>query len=488
VSFVHLHCHTEGSLLDGMCRVKDMVRAAREFGMPAVAVTDHGVMYNVVRFYQQAVEAGVKPIVGCEVYVAPRSRFDRGTRQENYYHMLLLAKNQTGYRNLVQLVSKGFLEGFYYKPRVDRELLAAHSEGLIATSACLGGEIPSQILKQELKQARYLAGEYREIFGPENFYLELQNHGLSQQDTVNEALAPIARELGIPLVATNDVHYLRKEDAQPHEVLLCIQTGTTMNDPKRLTYGPPNFYLASPEEMRERFRSWPEAVENTLAIAERCNLEIDFSTMHLPHYEVPGGHTDDSYLEWLCRDAIPERYPRGDDRIEARLEYELEIIRSKGFSAYFLIVWDFVRFAKSGGIMAQARGSAAGSLVSYLLGLTAIDPLAYDLTFERFLTRERKSMPDIDLDIADDRREEVIQYARDRYGEDRVAQILALGTLAARAAVRDAGRALEVPIPEVDRVAKMIPLTPGTTIDGALKQIPDLSRTYNENPTARQLI
>jgi DNA polymerase-3 subunit alpha len=488
MSFVHLHCHTEGSLLDGMCRVKDMVRAAADFGMPAVAITDHGVMYNVVPFYQQAKAAGVKPIIGCEVYVAAKSRFEKGTRQENYYHMLLLAKDQTGYRNLVQLVSKGFLEGFYYKPRVDRDLLAQHSEGLIATSACLGGEIPTHILKQELKQARYLAGQYREIFGPENFYLELQNHGLDEQQAVNGALVPIARDLNIPIVCTNDVHYLRREDAQPHEVLLCIQTGTTINDPKRLKYGPPNFYLASPAEMAHLFAAWPEALENTLRIAEQCNLELDFTQMHFPHYEVPPGYDADTYLEKVCRDAIPRLYPHGDERLDARLQYELEIIRTKGFSVYFLIVWDFVRFAHSQAIMAQARGSAAGSLVSYLLGLTVIDPLRYSLIFERFLTRERKSMPDIDLDIADDRRDEVIQYARQKYGEDRVAQILALGTLAARAAVRDAGRALEVPIPDVDRVAKLIPLTPGTTIDGALKQIPELQRTYEQNEADRRLI
>ncbi len=488
MSFVHLHCHTEGSLLDGMCRVRDMVRAAREFGMPAVAVTDHGVMYNVVSFYQEATEAGVKPIIGCEVYVAPRSRFERGARQENYYHMLQLAKDDRGYKNLVQLVSKGFLEGYYYKPRVDRELLAQHAEGLIATSACLGGEIPAAILKQELKQARYLASQYREIFGPESFYLELQNHGLGEQDVVNGALVPMARELAIPLVATNDVHYLRQEDAQPHEVLLCIQTGTTMNDPKRLRYGPPAFYLASPDEMRERFARWPEACENTLRIADQCNFEFDFSQVHLPHYEVPPGHDAGTYLEHLCREAIPQRYPEGHPDLEARLSYELEIIRGKGFAAYFLIVWDFVRFARSRGIMAQARGSAAGSLVTYLLGLTVVDPLRYHLMFERFLNRDRKSMPDIDVDITDDRREEVIQYVRDRYGEDHVAQIITFGTLAARAAVRDAGRALEVPIPEVDRVAKLIPVVPGTTIEGALHQNPELARAYQANESDRRLI
>jgi DNA polymerase III subunit alpha len=489
MSFVHLHCHSEGSLLDGMCRVKDMVRTAAEMGMPAVGLTDHGVMYNVIEFYQRAREAGVKPIVGCELYVSPRHRSQREPGRDNqYYHMLALARNETGYKNLVKLVSKGFLEGFYYKPRVDRELLAEYREGLIITSACLGGEIPQKILKQQLKEARHQASELREIFGPENFYLELQNHGLEEQDAVNRALVQMSRELKIPLVCSNDVHYLRTEDARPHEVLLCIQTGTTMNSPKRLRYGPPNFFFASPEEMARRFAEWPETLENTLAIAARCDLEFDFSTFHLPHYEVPSGYTYESYLEKLCRDALPQRYREITPEIEARLRYELEIIQTKGFSAYFLIVWDCVRHARSIGIMSQARGSAAGSLVSYLLGLTVIDPMGYNLLFERFLTRERKSMPDIDLDFADDRREEIIQYVRDKYGEDRVAQIIAFGTMAAKAAVRDAGRALEIPIPEVDRVAKLIPTTIGMTIDEAIKQSPELAKQYGEDPTAKTLL
>lgn len=489
MSFVHLHCHTEGSLLDGMCRVKEMVRAAREMGMPAVAITDHGVMYNVISFYNQAKEAGVKPIIGCELYVAPRHRSQRDPRKDSqYFHMLALATNETGYKNLVKLVSKGFLEGFYYKPRVDTELLAQHHEGIIATSACLGGEIPQAILKQELKAARRRASELAEMFGRDNFYLELQNHGLEEQSLVNAELARMSRELAIPLVATNDVHYLRREDASPHEVLLCIQTGHTMNSPRRLRYGPPNFYLASPEEMRQRFAEWPQAVENTLAIAQRCRLEFDFSQFHLPHYEVPAGYTYESYLEKLCRDALPQRYSKVTPEIEARLKYELEIIQTKGFSAYFLIVWDCVRHARSKGIMAQARGSAAGSLVSYLLGLTVIDPIEYNLLFERFLTRERKSMPDIDLDFADDRRDEIIQYVKEKYGEDRVAQIIAFGTLAAKAAVRDTGRALEIPPPEVDKVARLIPTTPGMTIEKAIEQSPELLRLYQENPVARQLL
>jgi DNA polymerase-3 subunit alpha len=488
MSFVHLHCHSEGSLLDGMCRVRDMVVTAREMGMPAVALTDHGVMYNAIEFYQRAQAAGVKPILGCEVYVAPGSRLERQPRRDNYFHMVLLARDMTGYKNLVKLVSKGFLEGFYYKPRVDKELLAQHAEGLIATSACLGGEIPAQIMAREIKKAEHLAGQFREIFGPENFYLELQNHGLAEQPAVNEGLVGIGRRLGLPLVCTNDVHYLRQEDAKPHEVLLCIQTGTTMNSPKRLRYGPPNFYLASPEEMRQRFAEWPEAFENTLRIAERCNVEMDFSKFHLPHYEVPPGHTYESYLEHLCREALEHRYGKISPEVEARLRYELEVIQGKGYAAYFLIVWDFVRYARSVGIMSQARGSAAGSIVSYLLGLTVIDPIHYGLLFERFLTRERKSMPDIDLDFADDRREEVIQYCRDKYGEERVAQIITFGTMAARAAVRDAGRALDIPIPEVDRIAKLIPTTPGMTLETALQQSPELARMVLENPVAQTLV
>jgi DNA polymerase III subunit alpha len=489
MSFVHLHCHSEGSLLDGMCRVRDMVVTAREMGMPAVALTDHGVMYNAIEFYQRAKDAGVKPILGCEVYVAPGSRTERQVRRENqYYHMVLLARDMTGYKNLVKLVSKGFLEGFYYKPRVDKELLAAHAEGLIATSACLGGEIPEQIMAREMKKAEYLAGQFREIFGAGNFYLELQNHGIEEQKAVNEGLVTISQHLDLPLVCTNDVHYLRKEDAKPHEVLLCIQTGTTMNSPKRLRYGSDEFYLASPEVMRQRFSQWPSAAENTLAIAERCNVEFDFSKFHLPHYEVPPGYTYESYMEHLCREALEQRYGKITPEIEARLQYELEVIQGKGYAAYFLIVWDFVRYARSVGIMSQARGSAAGSLVSYLLGLTVIDPIRYGLLFERFLTRERKSMPDIDLDFADDRREEVIQYCRDKYGEDKVAQIITFGTMAAKAAVRDAGRALDIPIPEVDRVAKLIPTTPGMTLETALQQSPELARMAQENPIAQQLI
>ena len=488
MSFVHLHCHTEGSLLDGMCRSKEMAKQAANFGMPAVAITDHGVMYNVVQFYENCTSAGVKPIIGCEVYVAPKHRGDKGSRGENYYHMLLLAKDETGYKNLVKLVSRGYLEGFYYKPRVDKELLHEYREGLIATSACLGGEICQHLLKSETKEARYRASELKEIYGADHFYMELQDHGLPEQKSVNPELVRIARELNLPLICSNDVHYLRQQDADPHEVLLCIQTGVTMNNPKRLRYGPPNFYLRSPEEMAGIFGEWPEALSNTLTIAERCNFQFDFSKTHLPECEVPAGYTFETWLEKLCRDAIPEKYPAHTQQLEDRLKYELDVIQTKGYSAYFLIVHDFVRFARSRGIMSQARGSAAGSLVSFLLGLTVIDPLRYNLLFERFLNRERKSMPDIDLDFADDRREEVIQYCRDKYGADHVAQIIAFGTMAAKAAVRDAGRALEYPIPEVDRVAKLIPTVPGTTLDNSLVSIAELKQMYEMDDRAKKLV
>ncbi|MFN3651897.1 MAG: DNA polymerase III subunit alpha [Armatimonadota bacterium] len=489
MSFVHLHCHTEGSLLDGMCRSKDMAKQAANFGMPAIAVTDHGVMYNVVQFYENCTSAGVKPIIGCEVYVAPGDRRQKGgTKGENYYHMLLLAKNETGYKNLVKLVSRGYLEGFYYKPRVDKELLHEYREGLIATSACLGGEVCQALLKNEMKEARYRASELKEIYGPDHFYIEMQDHGLEEQAATNPELIRIARELGLPLVASNDVHYLRQQDADPHEVLLCIQTGVTMNNPKRLRYGPPSFYLRSPEEMAQKFAHCPEALANTVQIAERCNFQFDFTKTHLPHCEVPAGYSHESYLEKLCRDAIPEKYSVHTQELEDRLKYELDVIQTKGYSAYFLIVQDFVRFARSRGIMSQARGSAAGSLISYLLGLTVIDPLRYGLLFERFLNRERKSMPDIDLDFADDRREEVIQYCRDKYGADHVAQIIAFGTMAAKAAVRDAGRALEYPLPEVDRVAKLIPTVPGTKLDSSLESIAELKGLYENEERVKKLV
>ena len=471
-----------------MCRSKEMAKQAAAFDMPAVAITDHGVMYNVVQFYENCTSAGVKPIIGCEVYVAPRHRSERGNRSDNYHHLLLLAKNEVGYRNLVKLVSRGFLEGFYYKPRVDKELLHEYREGLIATSACLGGEICSSLLKNEIEDARRRAATLREIYGKDHFFIELQDHGLPEQSMVNPELVRIAREHELPLICSNDVHYLRQQDADPHEVLLCIQTGVTMNNPKRLRYGPPNFYLRSPDEMAKVFAQWPDALANTLQIADRCNFQFDFTKTHLPRFDVPAGFTAESWLEKLCRDAIPTRYSAHTQEMEDRLLYELDVIQTKGYSSYFLIVHDFVSFARSRGILSQARGSAAGSLISYLLGLTVIDPLKYNLLFERFLNRDRKSMPDIDLDFADDRREEVIQYCRDKYGADHVAQIIAFGTMAAKAAVRDAGRALDMSLPEVDRVAKLISTVPGTTLEKALADTPELAKLYAEDSAARKVI
>jgi DNA polymerase-3 subunit alpha len=488
MSFVHLHCHTEGSLLDGMCKSKDMAKQAAEFGQPALAVTDHGVMYNAVQFYEDCVTNGVKPIIGCEVYVAPGSRFEKGTNNR-YHHMLLLAKNVEGYKNLVKLVSRGFTEGLYYKPRVDMELISQYRSGLIATSSCLGGEICSTLLKQEYKRAEDRAAAWAELFGPDNFFIEVQNHGLREQEACNPWLRRIANNLNLPLVASNDVHYLRQQDADPHEVLLCIQTGRTMRDANRLKYGPPNFFLRPTEDMQRIFAEYPDACENTLWIAERCNFEFEFGKHHLPRFDVPEGHTADTWLEKLVREQISTRYPAHTQQIEDRIKYELGIIASKGFSSYFLIVHDFVRFARGQQIVSQARGSAAGSIVSYLLGLTTIDPLRYSLMFERFLNPDRKSMPDIDLDFADDRREEVLQYCKDKYGEDHVAQIVAFGTMAAKGSVKDAGRALDMPLPAVERIAKMIPVKPvGIKLEEALEKVPDLKAAYDNEPATKHLI
>lgn len=489
MSFAHLHCHTEGSLLDGMCRAKDMAKQAAAFGMPALAVTDHGVMYNVVSFYEACKENTVKPIIGCEVYVSPGSRFDRDATQDRYYHMLLLAQNEIGYKNLMKLCSRGFTEGFYYKPRVDRELLNQYSEGLIATSSCLGGELCNLLLKNEVEEARRRAAALREIF-PGRFYVELQNHGLKEQAYVQPELVRIARHLDLPLVCSNDVHYLKQEDADPHEVLLCIQTGRTMRDQNRLRYGPPSFFLRSPEDMARIFADYPEALANTLEIAARCDFEFTLGRHYLPHFAVPAGYTAETWLESLCRGNIADRYPSGDlEVVEQRLQYELGIIGSKGFASYMLIVHDFTRFARSRGIMSQARGSAAGSIVAYLLGLTCIDPLRYNLMFERFLNPDRKSMPDIDLDFEDERRDEVLQYCKDKYGEDHVAQIITFGTMAAKAAVKDAGRALDMPLPQVERIASLIPIKPvGIKLAEALEKVPDLKRAYDEQPQVKHLV
>ncbi|MHB0912451.1 MAG: DNA polymerase III subunit alpha [Armatimonadota bacterium] len=487
--FVHLHNHSEYSLLDGACRIKDLVKRAVELEMPAVALTDHGVMYGAVEFYQECAKQGVNPIVGCEVYVAPRARQQRDPKlDKEQYHLALLAKDITGYRNLLKLVSKGFLEGFYYKPRVDKELLAEYSEGLIAMTACLGGEIPEHFRAGQIDRAREAAGAYREIFGPENLYLELQDHGIPEQKPVNEFLVKLSREFGLPLVATNDLHYMRREDAEAHQVLLCIQTGTTVDAPK-FSFGAEEFYFKTPAEMARIFPEYPEALANTLEIASRCKLELDLSTVYLPDFTPPGGMSAEAYLEKVCRDNLRKRYGTVTAEIEGRLAFELQVICEKGFAGYFLIVADFVNYAKDQGILVgPGRGSGAGSIVAYLTGITNIDPLKYGLMFERFLTPGRITMPDFDLDFADTRRDEVVQYVRQKYGDDRVSQIITFGTMGARAAVRDCGRALNISLPDVDRVAKMVPEALNITLEDALTSSPDLADAYKQEPRVKKLI
>ncbi|MDN5326473.1 MAG: polymerase subunit alpha [Moorella sp. (in: firmicutes)] len=489
-SFVHLHVHSEYSLLDGAGRIKDLVRAAGEMGMPALALTDHGVMYGAVEFYKAAREQGLKPIIGCEVYVAPRSRHDREPRRDDYqYHLVLLAADATGYRNLTALVSAAFLEGFYYKPRVDRELLSRHSQGLIALSACLAGEVPAHLLKNQEDAAYDAATWLREVFGPENFYLELQDHGLPEQRQLNRQLVDLATRLKIPLVATNDVHYVRQDQARAHDVLLCIQTGKTLDDPNRLRFPTAQFYLKSPAEMDNLFREVPSALANTLAIAERCQFDFTFGRLHLPAYQVPAGEDAASYLRRLSYEGLERRYPRDDGTARQRLEYELGVIEQMGYPGYFLIVWDMVNFARRRGIpVGPGRGSAAGSLVAYCLGITSIDPLRYNLLFERFLNPERVSMPDIDMDFCFERRDEVIQYVLEKYGRDHVAQIITFGTMAARAAVRDVGRVLGLPLNEVDRIAKMVPMELGITLERALATSPDLKESYEGKREVRELL
>lgn len=489
--FVHLHVHSEYSLLDGAGRIPKLVERAIQLGMPALAITDHGVMYGVVDFYKACREKGVKPILGCEVYVAPRSRYQKeGRLDDTPFHLVLLAETQEGYRNLMELVSRGFTEGFYYKPRVDKELLARYSRGLIALSACLAGEVAAYILQEQREDAVRVAAEYRDIFGPDSFYLELQDHGYAEQKKVNRELLEISARTGIPVVATNDVHYCEAGDAELHDILLCIQTGKTLYDTDRMRFEGGEFYLKSREEMELLFGEVPEALNNTLVIAERCQVELEFNRLHLPHYELPPGYDEDTYLEMLCREGLVNRYgPEPPEEIRKRLEYELSVIKQMGFSGYFLIVWDFVRFARERGIpVGPGRGSAAGSLVAYVLGITNIDPVRYGLLFERFLNPERVSMPDIDIDFCFERRDEVIRYVVEKYGADRVAQIITFGTMAARAAVRDVGRVLGLPYGEVDRLAKMVPPGPGVTISKALEVNPVLREVYEGNDTARRVL
>lgn len=488
--FVHLHVHSAYSLLDGAGRIGDLVEAARRYQMPALALTDHGVMYGCVEMYKAARAAGLKPILGCEVYVAPRTLRDRTPRvDDNLAHLVLLAADVRGYRNLMALVSRAFLEGFYYKPRVDKELLAEYSGGLVALSSCLAGEVPARLLAGDEEGARQVAGQYRDIFGAGNFYLELQDQNLPQQPELNAALIRLARRTGLPLVATNDVHYVRPEDAAAHDILLCIQTGKSVHDPNRLRFPTEEFYFKSPQEMAALFAEVPGALANTLNIAERCNVELELGKLHLPEFPLPAGKSAPAYLEELCRAGLKRRYGTPDRRAEERLRAELDIIERMGYSSYFLIVWDFVRFARERGILVgPGRGSAAGSLVAYALGITDIDPLEHGLLFERFLNPERVSMPDIDIDFADDRRDEVIEYVTATYGADRVAQIITFGTMAARAAIRDAGRAFDLSYSDVDRIAKLVPAELGVSLESALAASPELADLYAREEWVTKLI
>ena len=489
-NFVHLHTHTEYSLLDGACRISELVAKAKKYKMPALAITDHGVMYGAIQFYKEAIRQGVKPIIGCEMYVAHQSRLDKSSqRKETPHHLILLVKNNEGYKNLIKLVTLSYLEGFYYKPRIDKEILREHSNGLIALSACLKGEIAQCILQKDIKKAKEVALDFLDIFGEGNFYLELQKNGIPEQEIVNESLIEISQELSIPLVATNDIHYTNKEDARAHEILLCIQTATNLSDPKRLKFSTDAFYFNSPEEMNENFSKVPQALENTIRIAEKCNLEIDFRHAQLPEFEVPPEHNISTYLKELCYKGLNERYPEITKHLEERLEYELSVIKKMEFEPYFLIVWDFVRYAKEKGIMVgPGRGSAAGSLVAYCLNITNIDPMAYGLLFERFLNPERISMPDFDIDFCYERREEVIEYVSEKYGNDKVAQIITFGTMAARAAVRDVGRALGIPYAQVDTIAKMIPWEPNITIEKALKMESRIKELMKRDEDIKKLI
>lgn len=493
MAFAHLHVHTEFSLLDGSNKIKEYVKYVKELGMDSAAITDHGVMYGAVDFYKAAKEAGINPIIGCEVYVAPHSRFDRELTggEDRYYHLVLLAENNTGYANLVKIVSKGFTEGYYYRPRVDIELLEQYHEGLIALSACLAGEVPRYIQKGLVDEAKKVALRYQEIFGKDNYFLELQDHGIPAQQSVNSVLLRMSKELDIPLVATNDVHYTYAEDAQPHDVLLCLQTGKKVADEDRLRYEGGQYYVKSEEEMKGLFPYAWEAVENTQRIADRCHVEIEFGHYRVPHYDAPEGYDSWSYLNKLCQDGMKERYPEDDGTLQERLHYELDTIKNMGFVDYFLIVWDYINFCRENGIaVGPGRGSAAGSIVSYCLKITNIDPIKYSLLFERFLNPERVSMPDIDVDFCFERRQEVIDYVGQKYGADRVVQIVTFGTMAAKGVIRDVGRVMDLPYAYVDRLAKMIPLeqNQGVSIDRALEMNPEFKSLYEEDEQVHSLI
>ena len=491
MNFTHLHVHTEYSLLDGSNKIKEYVDRVKALGMDSAAITDHGVMYGVIDFYRAARAAGINPILGCEVYVAPGSRFDReaGSGDDRYYHLVLLAENNQGYSNLMKIVSKGFVEGFYYKPRVDLSLLEKYHEGIIALSACLAGEVARFLTRGMYEDAKKAALRYQDIFGKGNFFLELQDHGIPEQQNVNQQLLKMHRETGIDLVATNDVHYTLAEDAQPHDVLLCLQTGKKLADEDRMRYEGGQYYVKSPEEMERLFPYAPEALENTHKIAQRCHVEIEFGVTKLPKFDVPEGYTSWEYLNELCFKGLEERYQPVTEELKERLNYELSTIRNMGYVDYFLIVWDFIKYARDHDIMVgPGRGSAAGSLVAYTLGITQLDPIRYDLLFERFLNPERVSMPDIDVDFCFERRQEVIDYVRRKYGDDCVVQIVTFGTLAARGVIRDVGRVMDLPYAQVDTIAKMIPQELNITIDKALQMNPELKKAYEEQKEIHDLI
>lgn len=491
MSFAHLHVHTEYSLLDGSNKIKEYVSRVKELGMNSAAITDHGVMYGVIDFYREARKQGIKPILGCEVYVAPNSRFDRETAggESRYHHLVLLAENNTGYANLMKIVSRGFTEGYYYKPRVDKDLLRQYHEGIIALSACLAGEVQRYLSRGLTEEAKKVALEYQDIFGKGNFFLEMQDHGIPEQQLVNQRQIQLSKETGIELVVTNDIHYTYAEDAKPHDILLCIQTGKKLDDENRMRYEGGQYYVKSPQEMEALFPYAKQALENTQKIADRCEVEIEFGVTKLPKYDVPDGMTSWEYLNKLCWEGLEKYYGAPSRELKERLRYELDTIRSMGYVDYFLIVWDFIKYAKDHGIaVGPGRGSAAGSIVSYCLEITNIDPIRYQLLFERFLNPERVTMPDIDVDFCFERRQEVIDYVVRKYGKDRVVQIVTFGTLAARGVIRDVGRVMDLPYAFVDSIAKMIPQELNITIDKALQMNSELRKTYENDPQVKLLI
>ena len=491
MNFTHLHVHTEYSLLDGSNKINEYVSRVKELGMKSAAITDHGVMFGCIDFYKAAKAAGINPILGCEVYVAPGSRFDKekGKEEDRYYHLVLLAETQEGYQNLIKIVSYGFVDGFYYKPRVDMELLEQYHEGIIALSACLAGEVARNLARGFYEEGKEAALRYEKIFGKGNFFLELQDHGIPEQRQVNHELIRMSRETGIELVATNDVHYTYSSDAEAHDILLCVQTGKSLKDENRMRYEGGQYYVKSEEEMRRLFPYAPEAIENTGKIAERCNVEIEFGVTKLPRFDVPDGYTAWEYLNKLCFEGLDKRYTDNKEELRNRLNYELGVIKDMGYVDYFLIVWDFIRYAREQGIIVgPGRGSAAGSLVSYTLGITKLDPIKYDLLFERFLNPERVSMPDIDVDFCFERRQEVIDYVVEKYGKDQVVQIVTFGTMAARGVIKDVGRVMDVPYAQCDTIAKMIPQELNITIDKAMKANPELKKIYETDETVRKLI